>query len=149
MQEHKALGGLQFMLAKFPKRLDEFVAEFWSELRQGSLEALVRAAAVGRLYELQEPHLRLHQLAEPLLRIEMPLVRVLCDMERTGICMDHNLYVQTKQPLERRLREVGAGALVSAVSESLAPRGGLGLSAACPACSWTRRSTTRPASLWT
>ena len=47
-------------------------------------------------------------LMKPLLDIEMPMARVLSEMECKGMCMDRRVYNLSRLPLVRRQEEVGS-----------------------------------------
>lgn len=85
---------------------DETLEGLRDVLKDGGFAGVARAAAAARLFELQRPQLEGGGLLAPLLRTEMPLAAVFSRMERTGICLDANLYAVSKKPLERRLEEV-------------------------------------------
>lgn len=77
-----------------------------TEQQSSSFAAAIRAKAVLALYAQQERQLAKKGLMKPLLEIEMPLARVLSEMECKGICMDRRVYNISKQPLLRRQEEV-------------------------------------------
>lgn len=74
--------------------------------RDSTHAAAIRAKAVLHIFQRQEPELQRKKLFQPLMQIEMPLVRVLSAMECTGICMDRRVYDMSKRPLLRRQEEV-------------------------------------------
>ena len=76
------------------------------EQQSSAFAAAIRAKAVLAIYSQQERQLAKKGLLKPLLEIEMPLARVLSEMECKGICMDRRVYSLSKQPLLRRQEEV-------------------------------------------
>lgn len=77
-----------------------------TEQQSSAFAAAIRAKAVLFLYAQQERQLVKKGLMKPLLEIEMPLARVLSEMECKGICLDRRVYNISKQPLLRRQEEV-------------------------------------------
>lgn len=92
-----------------------------AERQSPSFAAAIRAKAVLQLWRLQEHKLAEQQLLRPLMTIEMPLARVLSDMECKGICMDRRVYTLSKNPLQRRQAEVVHSTQYTPVASSLHP----------------------------
>ena len=79
------------------------------EQQSSAFAAAIRAKAVLALYNQQERQLAKKGLMKPLLEIEMPMARVLSEMECKGICMDRRVYNLSRLPLVRRQEEVLSG----------------------------------------
>lgn len=80
-----------------------------TEQQSSAFAAAIRAKAVLALYNQQERQLVKKGLMKPLLEIEMPMARVLSEMECKGICMDRRVYNLSRLPLVRRQEEVLTG----------------------------------------
>lgn len=73
-------------------------------------EARIRAEAVRRLARVLEEELESHQATQLLHDVELPLMRVLAGMERTGIAVDTDLLDDLHGDFDARVRRAAAEA---------------------------------------
>eukprot|EP00798_Chlamydomonas_sp_ICE-L_P002968 gene2968-12977_t len=65
-----------------------------------------QVALCQKAYELLHPMLDMEQQLVPLTQIEMPVVSVLVGMEEVGMCLDPNVFISQRGPLEKRLGQL-------------------------------------------